>query len=218
MTTGDRGFDPLGLAKPQEYLQFDNDKLDQNKAVNKAGAVLGKFTPGVNSGNDTLAPYDDVFGLERFRETELIHGRWAMLATLGVLIGEASTGVSWSVLHHSIHGISYLYTLQCMLMALLLSACDHRCHQLLAHMLSFAVSPCLCTIFQPSNHGTLLTPPVDTPCCGRQNYTEQLVYKSFCANYTLPCTKTGQFFMGHPQARLHFRVSGSYLSRLGALA
>ena len=101
-SAGDRGFDPLGLAKPQEYLQFDTDKLDQNKAVNKAGNLIGKYTPGVNSGNDTLAPYDDVFGLERFRETELIHGRWAMLATLGVLIGEASTGVSWSVLGHVI--------------------------------------------------------------------------------------------------------------------
>ena len=100
VSAGDRGFDPLGLAKPQEYLQFDTDKLDQNKAVNKAGNLIGKYTPGVNSGNDTLAPYDDVFGLERFRETELIHGRWAMLATLGVLIGEASTGVSWSVLLH----------------------------------------------------------------------------------------------------------------------
>lgn len=103
VTAGDRGFDPLGLSKPQEYLQFDTDKLDQNKAVNKAGNLIGKYTPGVNSGNDTLAPYDDVFGLERFRETELIHGRWAMLATLGVLIGEASTGVSWSVPLHLMH-------------------------------------------------------------------------------------------------------------------
>jgi hypothetical protein len=97
MHTGDRGFDPLGLAKPQEYLQFDVDQLDQNKNVNKAGNLVGQFTPGVKSNNDSLAPYDDVFGLERFRETELIHGRWAMLATLGVLVGEASTGVSWSV-------------------------------------------------------------------------------------------------------------------------
>ncbi len=97
MHTGDRGFDPLGLAKPQEYLQFDVDQLDQNKNVNKAGNLIGQFTPGVKSNNDSLAPYDDVFGLERFRETELIHGRWAMLATLGVLVGEASTGVSWSV-------------------------------------------------------------------------------------------------------------------------
>lgn len=102
VSAGDRGFDPLGLAKPQEYLQFDTDKLDQNKAVNKAGNLIGKYTPGVSSGNDSLAPYDDVFGLERFRETELIHGRWAMLATLGVLIGEASTGVSWSVLGHDL--------------------------------------------------------------------------------------------------------------------
>lgn len=92
---GDRGFDPLGLAKPQEYLQFGGDQLDQNKAVNKAGQLAGKFQGQVKATNDSLAPYDDVFGLDRFRETELIHGRWAMLAALGVLVGEASTGVSW---------------------------------------------------------------------------------------------------------------------------
>merc|ERR1712164_9926 len=33
---GDRGFDPLGLSKPVEYLQFD-----QNQAVNKSGTVIG---------------------------------------------------------------------------------------------------------------------------------------------------------------------------------
>ncbi len=36
-----------------------------------------------------------MFGLNRFRETELIHGRWAMLATLGVIVAEATTGVAW---------------------------------------------------------------------------------------------------------------------------
>ena len=34
-----RSFDPLGLARPTEYLQVDLDQLDQNKAVNKAGQV-----------------------------------------------------------------------------------------------------------------------------------------------------------------------------------
>ncbi|CAK0784280.1 Chlorophyll a-b binding protein CP29.1, chloroplastic [Coccomyxa viridis] len=94
---GDRGFDPLGLAKPTEYLQIDLDALDQNKAVNKAGQVLGGFAKSkANQISDTaLQPYDEVFGLQRFRETELIHGRWAMLATLGVIVAEASTGVSW---------------------------------------------------------------------------------------------------------------------------
>ena len=37
----------------------------------------------------------EVFGLQRFRETELIHGRWAMLACLGALVQEAVTGDSW---------------------------------------------------------------------------------------------------------------------------
>ena len=37
----------------------------------------------------------EVFGLQRFRECELIHGRWAMLATLGALVQEGVTGDSW---------------------------------------------------------------------------------------------------------------------------
>jgi light-harvesting complex II chlorophyll a/b binding protein 4 len=36
-----------------------------------------------------------VFGLQRFRENELIHGRWAMLACLGALVQEGVTGDSW---------------------------------------------------------------------------------------------------------------------------
>ncbi|KAK9825932.1 hypothetical protein WJX81_008374 [Elliptochloris bilobata] len=94
---GDRGFDPLGLAKPAEYLQVGSDELDQNAAVNKAGAIIGQFqkATGTKVSDTALQPYDEVFGLERFRETELIHGRWAMLATLGVVVAEATTGVSW---------------------------------------------------------------------------------------------------------------------------
>jgi len=93
---GDRGFDPLGLAKPVEYLQVGVDQLDQNAAVNKPGAIEGSFRPVVDQvSQDALQPYSEVFGLQRFRECELIHGRWAMLACLGCIVAEASTGVSW---------------------------------------------------------------------------------------------------------------------------
>merc|ERR1711964_576059 len=93
---GDRGFDPLGLSKPVEYLQFELDQLDQNQAVNKAGGVVGSFKPSVDEvSTQSLQPYSEVFGLQRFRECELIHGRWAMLATLGVIVAESTTGISW---------------------------------------------------------------------------------------------------------------------------
>jgi light-harvesting complex II chlorophyll a/b binding protein 4 len=93
---GDRGFDPLGLAKPVEYLQFDLDQLDQNQAQNKAGNVVGSFKPTADKvSSQSLQPYSEVFGLQRFRECELIHGRWAMVATLGIIVGESATGVAW---------------------------------------------------------------------------------------------------------------------------
>jgi len=94
---GDRGFDPLGLSKPTEYLQYDVDSLDQNKAVNKMGGIVGAFQGGKGDVDaaTSLQPYDDVFSLARFRENELIHGRWAMLAALGALVAEGATGVSW---------------------------------------------------------------------------------------------------------------------------
>lgn len=59
-------------------MQVDLDALDQNAAVNKAGQIVGQFAKGkANEISDkALQPYDEVFGLQRFRETELIHGRW----------------------------------------------------------------------------------------------------------------------------------------------
>ncbi|PIA59381.1 hypothetical protein AQUCO_00400334v1 [Aquilegia coerulea] len=92
---GDYGFDPFGLGKPAEYLQFDLDSLDQNLAKNLAGDVIGtRFEEG-DVKSTPFQPYSEVFGLQRFRECELIHGRWAMLATLGALTVESVTGVTW---------------------------------------------------------------------------------------------------------------------------
>jgi hypothetical protein len=40
---GDAGFDPAGLSKPVEYLQFGLDSLDQNGVINASGNVIGKL-------------------------------------------------------------------------------------------------------------------------------------------------------------------------------
>ncbi|GKV06013.1 hypothetical protein SLEP1_g17951 [Rubroshorea leprosula] len=92
---GDYGFDPFGLGKPAEYLQFELDSLDQNLAKNVAGDIIGTRTESSDVRATPFQPYNEVFGLQRFRECELIHGRWAMLATLGALAVEWLTGVTW---------------------------------------------------------------------------------------------------------------------------
>lgn len=92
---GDYGFDPFGLGKPAEYLQYDLDSLDQNLAKNLAGDIIGTRFEGGEVTSTPFQPYTEVFGLQRFRECELIHGRWAMLATLGALTVEWLTGVTW---------------------------------------------------------------------------------------------------------------------------
>ena len=57
-------------------MQFSLDSTDINKGQNKAGSLVGKFSePKVTATGEALQPYKDVFGLQRFRETELIHGR-----------------------------------------------------------------------------------------------------------------------------------------------
>lgn len=93
---GDRGFDPLSLGKPREYLQFELDGQDINAPKNEFGEISGAYDvdPEELTGN-TLSPYGDTFGLQRFRECELQHGRWAMLACLGILVAESTTGVAW---------------------------------------------------------------------------------------------------------------------------
>merc|ERR1712048_856121 len=58
---GDRGFDPLGLSKPTEFIQMDLDALDQNAAVNKAGGAIGTIKPDVDKvkEGDSLSPYTE---------------------------------------------------------------------------------------------------------------------------------------------------------------
>ncbi|XP_051131887.1 chlorophyll a-b binding protein CP29.1, chloroplastic [Andrographis paniculata] len=92
---GDYGFDPFGLGKPAEYLQFELDSLDQNLAKNEYGDIIGTRTEVGDVKSTPFQPYSEVFGLQRFRECELIHGRWAMLATLGAITVEWLTGVTW---------------------------------------------------------------------------------------------------------------------------
>ena len=68
--------DPLGLSAPTEYRQIELDSLDLNKAVNAPGKFVGTIKPDAGAATLTpLQPYKDAFGLARFRENELIHGR-----------------------------------------------------------------------------------------------------------------------------------------------
>lgn len=106
---GDYGFDPFGLGKPAEYLQFDLDSLDQNLAKNLAGDVIGTRTEFEDVKSTPFQPYSEVFGLQRFRECELIHGRWAMLATLGALTVEWLTGITWQDAGKVRLGLYYCY-------------------------------------------------------------------------------------------------------------
>ena len=99
---GDRGFDPLGLSRPSDFVQIGVDDNNINANKNFKGNVEGQAVAvsDVVSDASALSPYSEVFGLQRFRETELIHGRWAMLGVLGALVAEGVTGDSWCVGGH----------------------------------------------------------------------------------------------------------------------
>jgi light-harvesting complex II chlorophyll a/b binding protein 4 len=72
------------------------DENDINAPTNQKGTVEDIYQPVRDVVSPSqFAPYSEVFGIQRFRENELIHGRWAMLACLGVFVAEGTTGVSW---------------------------------------------------------------------------------------------------------------------------
>jgi len=94
---GDAGFDPWSLSAPTEYLQFGLDALDQNKAENPSGNIIGKLKKVDNAPTQkTIVPFNEAFDILRFRECELLHSRWAMLGLVGAVIAEANTGISWA--------------------------------------------------------------------------------------------------------------------------
>ncbi|KAF9622100.1 hypothetical protein IFM89_029384 [Coptis chinensis] len=72
-------------AKTPEYL---------DGTLKLAGDIIRTRFEDADIKSTPFQPYNEVFGLQRFRECELIHGRWAMLATLGAFTVESTTGVT----------------------------------------------------------------------------------------------------------------------------
>ncbi|KAI3474730.1 hypothetical protein Pfo_029915 [Paulownia fortunei] len=82
-----------GSGRVQARFGFGTKKSPPKRAASKTVPDRPLWYPGAKapeyldgSLSTPFQPYSEVFGLQRFRECELIHGRWAMLATLVPLI------------------------------------------------------------------------------------------------------------------------------------
>eukprot|EP00568_Trieres_chinensis_P020008 CAMPEP_0183327464 /NCGR_PEP_ID=MMETSP0160_2-20130417/83774_1 /TAXON_ID=2839 ORGANISM="Odontella Sinensis, Strain Grunow 1884" /NCGR_SAMPLE_ID=MMETSP0160_2 /ASSEMBLY_ACC=CAM_ASM_000250 /LENGTH=289 /DNA_ID=CAMNT_0025495593 /DNA_START=107 /DNA_END=978 /DNA_ORIENTATION=+ len=95
-------FDPLGFSKNMGLnggsvsVFFDPLGFSKNMGLN-GGSVSVFFDPLGFSKNT------DLNGVKRFREAEVMHGRVAMMATVGYLIGESTPTITYGMnVHHTI--------------------------------------------------------------------------------------------------------------------
>ncbi|GFY90145.1 light harvesting complex photosystem II subunit 6 [Actinidia rufa] len=64
------------------------------RSVRGSEEVCGGGLPG-DYGFDPLGLGKDPTFLKWYREAELIHGRWAMAAVIGIFVGQAWSGIPW---------------------------------------------------------------------------------------------------------------------------
>ncbi|CAA6659472.1 unnamed protein product [Spirodela intermedia] len=63
-------------------------------AARSPGFLVSRPSPG-DYGFDPLGLGKDPAFLKWYREAELIHGRWAMAAVVGIFVGQAWSGIPW---------------------------------------------------------------------------------------------------------------------------
>merc|ERR1712216_1049258 len=73
---------PIRRRKTEQELWYPN-------------AEAPAWLDGSMPGDRGFVPFNEAFDINRFRECELLHSRWAMLGITGIAIGEAATGVAW---------------------------------------------------------------------------------------------------------------------------
>ena len=70
-------------------MESSDSRTDNDAAAPRLCRLPGDF------GFDPLGLGKDPAFLKWYREAELIHGRWAMAAVLGIFVGQAWSGIPW---------------------------------------------------------------------------------------------------------------------------